>query len=51
MFIFLVSDKDYREPELATCLRCGMFLSVIQGQMFLEVKTAIINEVTSRNVA
>ena len=31
-------NKDYREPELATSMGCGMFLSVIQGQMFLEVQ-------------
>lgn len=48
---FLFFDKDYREPELATCIRCGMFSGLIQGQMFLEVKTATINEVTSCNVA
>lgn len=29
---------------------CGM-LSVIQGQMFLEVKTGTINQVTLRDVA
>ena len=31
-------NKDYREPELASSMGCGMFLSVIQGQVFLEVK-------------
>lgn len=38
---FLFSYKDYREPELATSMGCGM-LSVIQGQMFLEVKIATL---------
>lgn len=47
---FLVFDKDYREPELATRMGCGMFLGVIKYQMFLQVKTATINQMTSRNV-
>lgn len=47
---FLFFDKDYREPELATSMGCGM-LSVIQGQMFLEVKTGTINQVTLHDVA
>lgn len=48
---FLFFDKDCREPELATSMGCGMFLSVIQGHMFLEVKIATINQVTLCNVA
>lgn len=37
MFLFY-SLTDYRESELATSMGCGMFLNVIQDQMFLEVE-------------
>lgn len=47
---FLFFDKDYREPELAKSLGCSMLLSVIQGQIFLEVKTATITQVISCTV-
>lgn len=41
---FLFVDKDYREPELATSMGCGTFLSVIRCQIFLEVKTVMIKK-------
>lgn len=44
MFIFCSLTKTSENLNLQQSMGCGMFLSVIQGQMFLEVKTATINQ-------